>query len=53
MSPEEVAAAVAEIRERVRERHGKTVAEIPAAVKHARSHRGQALRGFVAWLEQQ
>ncbi|MEZ5362869.1 MAG: class I SAM-dependent methyltransferase [Bryobacterales bacterium] len=28
MSPEEVAAAVAEIRERVRERHGKTVAEI-------------------------
>ncbi|MCB1018718.1 MAG: class I SAM-dependent methyltransferase [Acidobacteria bacterium] len=28
MSPEEVAAAVAEIRARVRERHGKTVAEI-------------------------
>ncbi|MDA3962074.1 MAG: RdgB/HAM1 family non-canonical purine NTP pyrophosphatase [Planctomycetota bacterium] len=32
---------------------GKTVAEIPASVKHARSHRGQALKGFVAWLQQQ
>lgn len=32
---------------------GRTVAEIPSAVKHARSHRGQALKGFVAWLEQQ
>ena len=32
---------------------GATVAEIPAAVKHARSHRGQALRGFAAWLQQQ
>jgi XTP/dITP diphosphohydrolase len=29
---------------------GVTVAEMGAADKHARSHRGQALRGFVAWL---
>lgn len=27
-----------------------TVAEMSAAAKHARSHRGQALRGFLAWL---
>ena len=32
---------------------GKTVAELPAEEKHARSHRGQALRGFVQWLEQE
>lgn len=30
---------------------GCTVAELPAAEKHARSHRGAALRGFVAWLD--
>lgn len=29
---------------------GATVAEIPPEVKHARSHRGQALERFVAWL---
>ncbi len=29
---------------------GKTVAELSADEKHARSHRGQALRAFVAWL---
>lgn len=29
---------------------GQTVAELPSAEKHARSHRGQALRAFVAWL---
>ena len=29
---------------------GQTVAEMPAADKHARSHRGQALRKFTAWL---
>lgn len=29
---------------------GVTVAEMPAEAKHARSHRGQALRGFVEWL---
>jgi XTP/dITP diphosphohydrolase len=29
---------------------GVTVAEMDAAAKHARSHRGQALRQFVAWL---
>ena len=29
---------------------GKTVAELSADEKHARSHRGQALRGFVEWL---
>jgi len=29
---------------------GQTVAEMPAAAKHARSHRGQALRKFTAWL---
>ena len=28
----------------------KTVAELNSDEKHARSHRGQALRGFVAWL---
>lgn len=27
-----------------------TVAEMTAEAKHARSHRGQALRGFLAWL---
>jgi XTP/dITP diphosphohydrolase len=29
---------------------GKTVAELTSDEKHARSHRGQALRAFVAWL---
>jgi XTP/dITP diphosphohydrolase len=29
---------------------GVTVAEMSAEAKHARSHRGQALRGFVEWL---
>ncbi len=29
---------------------GVTVAEMSAEAKHARSHRGQALRQFVAWL---
>lgn len=29
---------------------GLTVAELSSADKHARSHRGQALRDFVAWL---
>lgn len=29
---------------------GKTVAELSAEEKHARSHRGQALRSFAAWL---
>jgi XTP/dITP diphosphohydrolase len=29
---------------------GKTVAELSAEEKHTRSHRGQALRGFVEWL---
>ena len=29
---------------------GCTVAELPAAEKHRRSHRGQALQAFVAWL---
>lgn len=29
---------------------GLTVAELDAVAKHARSHRGQALRGFLAWL---
>lgn len=29
---------------------GQTVAELPSAEKHARSHRGQALRAFVGWL---
>lgn len=29
---------------------GKTVAELSSDEKHARSHRGQALRGLVAWL---
>lgn len=32
---------------------GKTVAELSADEKHARSHRGQALRAFVAWLREQ
>lgn len=32
---------------------GKTVAELSADEKHARSHRGQALRAFVAWLATQ
>jgi XTP/dITP diphosphohydrolase len=32
---------------------GKTVAELDAAEKHARSHRGQALRQFTTWLAQQ
>jgi XTP/dITP diphosphohydrolase len=31
---------------------GKTVAELSSDEKHARSHRGQALRGFVAWLRE-
>ena len=30
---------------------GKTVAELSNDEKHARSHRGQALRDFVAWLK--
>jgi XTP/dITP diphosphohydrolase len=29
---------------------GKTVAELTNEEKHARSHRGQALRGFMEWL---
>jgi XTP/dITP diphosphohydrolase len=29
---------------------GCTVAEMPAEAKHARSHRGAALRAFVTWL---
>jgi XTP/dITP diphosphohydrolase len=29
---------------------GVTVAEMSAADKHARSHRGQALRAFLAWI---
>lgn len=32
---------------------GCTVAEMPADEKHARSHRGQALRRFVEWLRSQ
>lgn len=32
---------------------GKTVAELPADEKHARSHRGEALRAFVQWLRNQ
>jgi XTP/dITP diphosphohydrolase len=32
---------------------GRTVAELGAEEKHARSHRGQALRGFVEWLAKQ
>ena len=32
---------------------GKTVAELSADEKHARSHRGQALRAFAAWLAAQ
>jgi XTP/dITP diphosphohydrolase len=32
---------------------GKTVAELSADEKHVRSHRGQALRQFVAWLRVQ
>ncbi len=30
---------------------GRTVAELDAAQKHARSHRGQALRQFLAWMQ--
>lgn len=30
---------------------GKTVAELSAEEKHARSHRGEAVRAFVAWLQ--
>lgn len=29
---------------------GRTVAELSSGEKHARSHRGQALRAFAAWL---
>lgn len=29
---------------------GRTVAELTSEEKHARSHRGQALRGLLAWL---
>lgn len=29
---------------------GQTVAELSSEAKHARSHRGQALRAFVGWL---
>ncbi|MBA3845747.1 MAG: RdgB/HAM1 family non-canonical purine NTP pyrophosphatase [Planctomycetes bacterium] len=32
---------------------GKTMAELTPDEKHARSHRGQALRQFVAWLRTQ
>lgn len=32
---------------------GRTVAELPSDEKHARSHRGQALRKFVDWLRSQ
>jgi XTP/dITP diphosphohydrolase len=32
--------------------HGLTVAELPSATKHALSHRGQALRQFVAWFQE-
>jgi len=32
---------------------GKTVAELTADEKHARSHRGQAIRHFVEWLKVQ
>jgi XTP/dITP diphosphohydrolase len=32
---------------------GCTVAELSADAKHARSHRGQALRAFAAWLGEQ
>jgi len=31
---------------------GKTVAELSNADKHARSHRGQAVREFITWLKQ-
>jgi XTP/dITP diphosphohydrolase len=31
---------------------GKTVAELSADEKHARSHRGQAVRGFVEWFRE-
>ena len=31
---------------------GKTVAELSSDEKHARSHRGQAVRAFVAWLRE-
>jgi XTP/dITP diphosphohydrolase len=32
---------------------GRTMAELTAEEKHARSHRGQALRGFIAWFREQ
>jgi XTP/dITP diphosphohydrolase len=32
---------------------GKTVAELSSEDKHARSHRGQAVRAFVEWIKQQ
>ncbi len=32
---------------------GQTVAELPSAEKHARSHRGQALRQCLAWIASQ
>lgn len=32
---------------------GRTVAELTADEKHARSHRGHAVRAFVAWLRSQ
>ncbi len=32
---------------------GQTVAELSSEAKHARSHRGQALRAFVTWLAAQ
>jgi XTP/dITP diphosphohydrolase len=32
---------------------GRTVAELSSDEKHARSHRGQALRAFAAWLRTQ
>jgi XTP/dITP diphosphohydrolase len=32
---------------------GRTVAELTADEKHARSHRGEALRKFVAWMQAQ
>lgn len=31
---------------------GRTVAELSAAEKHARSHRGEALRAFARWLRE-
>jgi inosine/xanthosine triphosphate pyrophosphatase family protein len=29
------------------------VAEMPSEAKHARSHRGEAVRAFVAWWQSQ